>query len=95
MQQQDAVLARQALESFSLAGHRRNGTGVQAQRSALEADVARETQEANASRTQLQSTLATLAATLNGLNADLKKVKREVDAATKRQNANNDEAPAF
>ena len=57
--------------------------------------MARETQEANASRTQLQSTLATLAATLNGLNADLKKVKREVDAATKRQNANNDEAPAF
>lgn len=94
-EQQDAVLARQALESFSLAGHRRNGTGVQAQRSALEADVARETQEASASRTQLQTTLATLAATLKGLNADLKKVEREVDAATKRQNAINDEAPAF
>ena len=93
-EQQDAEMARQALDSFNMAGHRRNGTGVQAQRSALEADVARETAEANQSRTQLQSTLATLAATLKGLNADLKKVEREVDAATKRQNANNAEAPA-
>ena len=93
-EQQDAVLAQQALDSFNSAGHRRNGTGVQAQRSALEADVARETAEAGQSRTQLQSTLATLAATLKGLNADLKMVEREVDAATKRQNANNAEAPA-
>ena len=93
-EQQDAILAQQALDSFNLAGHRRNGTGVQARRGELEADVARETQEATQSRAQLQSTLATLAATLKGLNADLKKVEREVDAATKRQNANNDEAPA-
>ena len=93
-EQQDAVLAQQALDSFNAAGHRRNGTGVQARRGELEADVARETQEATQSRAQLQSTLATLAATLKGLNADLKKVEREVDAATKRQNANNDEAPA-
>ena len=93
-EQQDAVLAQQALDSYNSAGHRRNGTGVQAQRSALEADVARETAEAGQSRAQLQSTLATLAATLKGLNADLKKVEREVDAATKRQNANNAEAPA-
>lgn len=92
-EQQDAVLAQQALDSFNMGGHRRNGTGVQAQRSALEADVARETQEADQSRAQLQSTLATLAATLKGLNADLKKVEREVDAATKRQAAVNDEVP--
>ena len=77
----DAEMARQALASFDSAGHRRNGTGVQARRGELEADVARETQEANRSRAQLQSTLATLAATLKGLNADLKKVEREVDAA--------------
>lgn len=94
-EQQDAILAQQALDSFSLAGHRRNGTGVQAQRSALEADVARETAEAEQSRAQLQTTLATLAATLKGLNADLKKVERDVDAAVKRQSATNDEAPAF
>lgn len=93
-EQQDAVLAQQALDSFNQAGHRRNGTGVQAQRSALEEDVARETREANQSRAQLQTTLATLAATLKGLNADLKKVERDVDAATRRQNVNNDDAPA-
>ena len=93
-EQMDAEMARQALASFDSAGHRRNGTGVQARRGELEADVARETQEANRSRAQLQSTLATLAATLKGLNADLKKVEREVDAATKRQNAVNEEAPA-
>lgn len=93
-EQQDALLAQQALDSFNSAGLRRNGTGVQARRAALEDDVARETAEAGQSRAQLQSTLATLAATLKGLNADLKKVEREVDAATKRQNANNAEAPA-
>lgn len=93
-EQQDAFLAQQALDSFNSAGHRRNGTGVQAQRSALEEDVARETREANQSRAQLQTTLATLAATLKGLNADLKKVERDVDAATRRQNVNNDDAPA-
>lgn len=93
-EQQNAVLAQQALDSFNQAGHRRNGTGVQAQRSALEEDVARETREANQSRAQLQTTLATLAATLKGLNADLKKVERDVDAATRRQNVNNDDAPA-
>ena len=92
-EQMDAILAQQALDSFNSAGHRRNGTGVQKQRSALEADVERETREATQSRAQLQSTLATLAATLKGLNADLNKVKREVDAATKRQAATNDEAP--
>lgn len=92
-EQMDAILAQQALDSFNAAGHRRNGTGVQKQRSALEAEVERETREATQSRAQLQSTLATLAATLKGLNADLNKVKREVDAATKRQGAINDEAP--
>ena len=92
-QQMDVVRAQAALDSFNSAGHRRNGTGVQKQRSALEADVERETREATQSRAQLQSTLATLAATLKGLNADLNKVKREVDAATKRQAATNDEAP--
>ena len=92
-EQQDALLAQRALDSFNLSGRRRNGTGVQAQRSALEDDVARETAEASQSRAQLQSTLATLAATLKGLNADLKKVERDVDAAVKRQNATNDEAP--
>ena len=92
-EQTDAILAQQALDSFNSAGHRRNGTGVQKQRSELEADVERETREAAQSRAQLQSTLATLAATLKGLNADLNKVKREVDAATKRQAAVNDEAP--
>ena len=60
---------------------------------AREAAQERETREATQSRAQLQSTLATLAATLKGLNADLNKVKREVDAATKRQAAVNDEAP--
>ena len=57
------------------------------------ASSSQETREAAQSRAQLQSTLATLAATLKGLNADLNKVKREVDAATKRQAAVNDEAP--
>ena len=89
----DAVLAQSALDSFNAAGHRRNGTGVQAQRGRLEADVERETREAAQSRAQLQTTLATLSATLKGLNADLKKVQREVEAATKRQAATNDEAP--
>lgn len=93
-EQADVVRAQAALDSFNMAGHRRNGTGVQAQRSALEADVARETAEASQSRAQLQATLATLAATLKGLNSDLKKVEREVDAAVKRQNATNDETPA-
>ena len=92
-EQQDAVLAQQALDSFNAAGHRRNGTGVQARRSGLEADVERETREATQSRMQLQSTLATLAATLKCLNADLNKVQREVEAATRRQSALNDEAP--
>ena len=92
-EQQDAVLAQQALDSFNAAGHRRNGTGVQAARGNLEADVERETREATQSRMQLQSTLATLAATLKGLNADLNKVQREVEAATRRQSALNDEAP--
>ena len=63
------------------------------ERSALEADVERETREAAQSRTNLNSTLAALAIELKGLNADLNKVKREVDAATKRQAATNDEAP--
>lgn len=92
-EQMDAVLAQQALDSFNAAGHRRNGTGVQAARENLEADVERETREATQSRMQLQSTLATLAATLKGLNADLNKVQREVEAATRRQSALNDEAP--
>lgn len=92
-EQMDAVLAQQALDSFNAAGHRRNGTGVQAARGNLEADVERETREATQSRAQLATTLATLSATLKGLNSDLKKVQREVEAATKRQAAVNDEAP--
>lgn len=92
-EQTDAILAQQALDSFNSAGHRRNGTGVQARRGALEADVERETREATQSRAQLATTLATLSATLKGLNSDLKKVQREVEAATKRQAAVNDEAP--
>ena len=90
-EQQDAEMARLALDRFNAAGHRRNGTGVQAQRSALEEDVDRETAEATQSRVRLQSTLATLAETIKGLNADLKKVEREVDAATRRQNTVNAE----
>lgn len=92
-EQMDVVLAQSALDSFNASGHRRNGTGVQAQRGRLEADVERETREAAQSRAQLQTTLATLSATLKGLYADLKKVQREVEAATKRQSATNDEAP--
>lgn len=92
-EQQDAILAQQALDSFNSAGRRRNGTGVQKQRSALEADVERETREAKQSRSNLNSTLAELAVELRALNADLNKVKREVDAARKRQAATNDEAP--
>jgi len=92
-EQMDAILAQQALDFFNSAGHRRNGTGVQAARGNLEADVERETREATQSRMQLQSTLATLAATLKCLNADLNKVQREVEAATRRQSALNDEAP--
>jgi len=92
-EQLDAQLAQNALDAFNSSGRRRNGTGVQAQRGALEADVERETREAAQSRAQLQTTLATLSATLRGLNSDLKKVKREVEAATKRQAAVNDEAP--
>lgn len=92
-EQMDAVLAQKALDNFNSVGHRRNGTGVQAQRSKLEADVERETSEATQSRAQLQTTLAALSATLKGLNSDLKKVQREVEAATKRQAAVNDEAP--
>ena len=90
-EQQDAEMARLALDRFNAAGHRRNGTGVQAQRSALEEDVDRETAEATQSRVRLQATLATLANTIKGLNADLKKVEREVDAATRRQNTVNAE----
>ena len=90
-EQQDAEMARLALDRFNAAGHRRNGTGVQAQRSALEEDVDRETAEATQSRVRLQATLATLANTIKGLNADLKKVEREVDAATSRQNTVNAE----
>lgn len=92
-EQMDAVLAQSALDNFNSAGHRRNGTGVQAARGKLEADVERETREAANSRAQLATTLATLSATLKGLNSDLKKVQREVEAATKRQAAVNDEAP--
>ena len=92
-EQQDAILAQQALDSFNSAGHRRNGTGVQKQRAELEAAVERETREAAQSRSNLNSTLAELAVELRALNADLNKVKREVDAATKRQAAVNDEAP--
>ena len=92
-EQMDAILAQQALDSFNSAGHLRNGTGVQKRRAELEADVERETREAAQSRTNLNSTLAALAVELRGLNADLNKVKREVDAATKRQAAVNDEAP--
>ena len=92
-EQMDAVLAQKALDNFNSEGHRRNGTGVQARRGALEADVERETREATQSRAQLATTLATLSATLKGLNSDLKKVQREVEAATKRQAATNDEAP--
>ena len=90
-EQEDAAMARLALDRFNAAGHRRNGTGVQAQRSALEEDVDRETAEATQSRVRLQSTLATLATTIKGLNADLKKVEREVDVATRRQNTVNAE----
>ena len=92
-EQTDAILAQQALDTFNAAGHRRNGTGVQKQRAELEADVERETREAARSSANLDSTLATLAVTLKDLNAKLNKVKREVDAATKRQAAVNDEAP--
>ena len=90
-EQEDAAMARLALDRFNAAGYLRNGTGVQAQRSALEEDVDRETAEATQSRVRLQSTLATLANTIKGLNADLKKVEREVDAATRRQNTVNAE----
>ena len=92
-QQMDVIRAQAALDSFNSVGHRRNGTGVQKQRSELEADVERETREAAQSRTNLNSVLAALAVELKSLNADLNKVKREVDAATKRQSSVNDEAP--
>ena len=91
-EQSEAEQARSALEGFDLAHPRRNATGVQSTRSALEEDVRRETAEANQSRVQLQSTLATLAATLKDLNADLQKVEREVDAAKKRTRRNEDES---
>ena len=92
-EQEDAVMARLALENFNNGEGRRGGTGTRARRSELEADVERETREAASSRIQLQGTLATLATTLKGLNSDLAKVKREVDAAVKRQNNINAEAP--
>jgi hypothetical protein len=92
-EQEEAVMARLALENFNNGEGRRGGTGTRARRSELEADVERETREAASSRIQLQGTLATLATTLKGLNSDLAKVKREVDAAVKRQNNINAEAP--
>ena len=92
-EQEEAVMARLALENFNNGEGRRGGTGTRARRSDLEADVERETREAASSRIQLQGTLATLATTLKGLNSDLAKVKREVDAAVKRQNNINAEAP--
>lgn len=92
-EQEEAVMARLALENFNNGEGRRGGTGTRARRSELEADVERETREAASSRIQLQGALATLATTLKGLNSDLAKVKREVDAAVKRQNNINAEAP--
>lgn len=92
-EQRDAVLAQQALDSFNAAGHRRNGTGVQARRSELEAAVERETREAAQSRSDLNSLLATLTVELKGLRSEVARAKREVEAATRRQSALNDEAP--
>jgi len=92
-EQMDAVLAQQALDSFNAADHRRNGTGVQARRSELEADVERETREAAQSRSDLNALLATLSVELNGLRSEMARAKREIEAATKRQAAVNDGAP--
>ncbi|MBQ6339053.1 MAG: hypothetical protein IJI36_07915 [Kiritimatiellae bacterium] len=92
-EQQDAILAQQALDSFNAAGHRRNGTGVQAARGKLEAAVERETREAAQSRSDLNALLATLSVELKGLRSEMARAKREIEAATKRQAAVNDEAP--
>ncbi len=93
-EQMDAILAQQALDSFNSAGHRRNGTGVQKQRAELEAAVERETREAAQSRSDLNALLATLSVELKGLRSEMARAKREIEAATKRQAATNDEAPA-
>lgn len=93
-EQMDAILAQQALDSFNAAGHRRNGTGVQKQRAELEAAVERETREAAQSRSDLNALLATLSVELKGLRSEMARAKREIEAATKRQAATNDEAPA-
>ena len=92
-EQMDVVLAQSALDSFNAAGHRRNGTGVQARRGELEANLELQTREAAKSRSDLNSLLATLSVELKGLRSEMAKAKREIEAATKRQAAVNDEAP--
>lgn len=89
----DVMLAQGRLDVFNQNNAGRGGSAVRQQRSALEAEVERETREASASQVQLKRTLAELANVIKGLNADLRKVQSEVNAATRRQSANQMEAP--
>ena len=92
-EQMDVALAQNALDSFNNSGHRRNGTGVQAQRSNLEANLELQTREARKSQAEFDSLLATLSVEIKGLRSKIEKAKREIEAATKRQDATNNEAP--
>lgn len=89
----DVMLAQGRLDVFNQNNAGRGGSAVRQQRSALEAEVERETREASASQVQLKRTLAELANVIKSLNADLRKVQSEVNAATRRQSANQMEAP--
>ena len=57
------------------------------------ARILRETREAAQSRSDLNALLATLSVELKGLRSEMARAKREIEAATKRQAAVNDEAP--
>lgn len=92
-EQMDVVRAQNALDSFNNSGHRRNGTGVQAQRRNLEANLELQTREAAKSQADFDSLLATLSVEIKGLRSKIEKAKREIEAATKRQAAVNDNAP--
>ncbi len=90
----DVFRAQNALDTFNAENAGRGGAGVRRQRAALVADLARETEEVQASEVELKKTMAALTSTLQSLKKELAEVQSNVKQAVSRQNAAADAAPA-
>lgn len=92
---QDVYLAQQRLGDFDRAhAGRRMNRKMRGERASLEAEVRREEAEAAEAKANFEQVRSSVGETLRQINEEIREFKREVDAATSRQNARADNGGA-